>query len=107
MRIDNKSKPKNQDQVSKADHIWRRPSLISQNPKDPQRLRHWGVVFVQSIPKTTKDRFKIACAMTWRTGASGRRGESMRDAIIKLMRFYVKHSGVPDIPVADPPSGPK
>lgn len=58
-----------------------RRSKISQTPLNPEKPRHRGVVFIEGVPTTTKSAFKAECA---------EREETMRDAIIKLMRWYVK-----------------
>lgn len=50
--------------------------------------KHRGVLFLDCIPKSTKQDFKATCA------AKGTGGESMRDAIIRLMRFYIVHKGI-------------
>jgi len=59
-------------------------SKISRKPHWPEgdRPRHKGYLFVQAIPASTKKAFKDTC---WRWPR-----ETMRDAIIRLMRFYVR-----------------
>lgn len=56
-------------------------SKISVIPADPTLPRHTGVLFVQGLPEDTKAAFKAACA---------RRGTTMRDVIIELMRHYAE-----------------
>ncbi len=55
-------------------------SKTSVMPLDRSRPHHTGVLFVQGVPETTKANFKAACA---------KRGETMRDALIDLMRVYI------------------
>lgn len=57
-----------------------RKSTISQTPADRNRPHHRGVLFIEGIPRSTKEAFKAACAY---------RGETMRDAVIRKMREYV------------------
>jgi len=58
-------------------------SRISPLPADPGKPRHKKTLFVQGIPEDTHSAFKSACA---------RRGETMRDVVIKLVReFAQKH----------------
>jgi hypothetical protein len=59
-------------------------SRISQTPQDKTRSAHQGVLFVEGVPESTKNAFKRACV--------GK--ETMRDAVIRLMRFYVYNKGV-------------
>jgi len=63
-------------------------SKISIASKDKSLQTHRGVLFVDCVPKSTKRNFKAACA------AKGKTGESMRDAVIRLLRFYVKNEGI-------------
>lgn len=56
-----------------------RRSKISVLPQDRTEPHHEGVLFVEGIPKDTKAAFKAACA---------RRGETMRDVLIRLIRDY-------------------
>jgi len=41
---------------------------------------HKGVLFFKGIPIDTKNQFKAACA---------RKGQTMQEAIVKLMRQYI------------------
>lgn len=50
--------------------------------------RHTSTLYIQAMPADTKNAFKAACY---------RRGETMRDVLITLMRSYV---------TGDPPRGP-
>lgn len=79
-------------------HIRRIPSEISQNKwRQEGQESHTAFLFVQCLPSTTKARFKSMCAQTDRTSRPGeKRGESMRDALIKLMRLYVRFKGCPN-----------
>ena len=63
-------------------------SKISIARKDKSLQTHRDVLFVDCVPRSTKRKFKIACA------AKGKTGESMRDAVIRLLRFYVANEGV-------------
>ncbi len=56
-------------------------SKISVAPANPNATKHRGVLFLEGVPEDTKQLFKAACA---------RKGETMRDAMIRLMRDYVK-----------------
>ncbi len=53
--------------------------------KLPGKAKHKGVIWVQDIPATTKQEFKASCAQA---------DEPMRDAFIRLMRYYVRQKGV-------------
>jgi len=59
----------------------RRRSQISVIPGDRSLPYHKATLFTQGIPATTKAAFKAACA---------KRGVSMRDALIRLMRGFVQ-----------------
>jgi hypothetical protein len=50
--------------------------------RDAKRLKpyHKGILFIEAVPEDTKTAFKAACY---------RRGTTMRDVIIELMRGYV------------------
>lgn len=61
------------------------PSKISISHRDKRKQIHRDVVFVDNIPQSTKSVFKSACA---------RKRESMRDAIIRMMRHYACHAGI-------------
>jgi len=63
-------------------------SKISTARRDKEKQTHRGVLFIDCVPRSTKRAFKAACV------AKGKTGESMRDAIIRLMRFYALHQGV-------------
>lgn len=54
-------------------------SKISQTPAN-RVMPHKGVMFFEGIPLDTKIQFKAVCAY---------RGETMRDAIIRLMREHI------------------
>lgn len=56
-------------------------SRISVLPADKSVTAHRGTMIIEGIPQDTKQLFKAACA---------RQDETMRDALIKLMRGYVK-----------------
>jgi len=56
-------------------------SKISVIPADPRAPRHKKTLFIQGIPEDTHSAFKCACA---------RRGITMRDAVIKLVREYAQ-----------------
>jgi hypothetical protein len=60
-------------------------SKISVIPADPRKPRHKKTLFIQAIPDDTHSAFKSACA---------RRGETMRDVAIKLMRKFVADTPV-------------
>lgn len=67
-------------------------SKISVKPAWPEgdKPRHRAYLFIQAIPRTTKDAFKKKCQEHPR--------ETMRDAIIRLMRFYVySDRNIPDL----------
>ena len=55
-------------------------SEISRVPADRTQPHHTATLFLQGVPETTKAAFKAACA---------KKGITMRDAMIKLMRGYV------------------
>ena len=57
-----------------------RRSKISQTPLNRERPHHKGTLFLEGIPKSTKADFKAACAHN---------EETMRDALISLMRRYI------------------
>lgn len=57
-----------------------RKSEISQTPADRTKPHHRGVLFMEGLPLSTKAEFKACCA---------RNGQTMRDAIITLMREYI------------------
>lgn len=63
-------------------------SKISIARRDKTKQTHRDVLFIDCVPKSTKRAFKATCATKDKTG------ESMRDAIIKLMRFYTLNKGV-------------
>lgn len=63
----------------------RRLSKISVVPADREKPHHKGTLFIQGIPATTKAAFKSACA---------KRGQNMRDVILKYMRMYATNQGV-------------
>lgn len=56
-------------------------STISRTPADRTRPHHRGALFMEGIPESTKSAFKAACAT---------KGVTMRDAIITLMRDFVR-----------------
>ena len=55
-------------------------SQISQTPLNRARPHHRGVLFIEGLPKTTKEDFKATCKLKRIT---------MRDAIITLMRRFI------------------
>lgn len=57
-----------------------RQSKISKVPLNRKEPHHLGTLFLEGVPKTTKSDFKAACAVN---------EETMRDAMIKLMREYI------------------
>lgn len=57
----------------------RKRSQISVIPADDDAPRHEAAILIQAVPLTTRAAFKAACA---------KRGETMRDVLIKLMRSY-------------------
>jgi hypothetical protein len=63
-------------------------SKISTARQDKSLQTHRDVLFVDCVPRSTKRKFKAACA------AKGKKGESMRDAVIRLLRFYVANGGI-------------
>jgi len=63
-------------------------SKISVARQNKDKQTHRDVLFIDCVPKSTKRAFKAACV------AKGKTGESMRDAIIRLMRFYAVNQGV-------------
>lgn len=56
-------------------------SKISVIPADPAAPRHKKTLFIQAVPGDTHSAFKCACA---------RRGETMRDVVIKLIREFAQ-----------------
>lgn len=63
-------------------------SKISVARKNKNEQTHRDVLFIDCVPRSTKQAFKTACT------AKGKYGESMRDAVIRLLRFYVANEGV-------------
>ena len=63
-------------------------SKISIARKDKTRQTHRDVLFIDCIPRSTKRKFKVACA------DKGTTGESMRDAVIRLLRFCIATNGI-------------
>lgn len=60
-------------------------SKISISRRDKRKQVHRDVLFIDCVPRSTKGRFKAACA---------EKGESMRDAVIRLLRYYVINEGI-------------
>lgn len=61
-----------------------RRSKISRTPANREQPHHRGVLFIEGVPESTKCDFKAACAKMEVT---------MRDAIIDLMREFIKEVG--------------
>lgn len=76
---------KNERPQPKIGHIH---SKISIARRDKEKQTHRDVLFIDCVPRSTKRAFKSACV------AKGKTGESMRDAIIRLMRFYAINHGI-------------
>ncbi len=53
--------------------------------QNPRKQQHKSVIFVENIPTTTKLAFKTTCVDNQ---------ESMRDAFIRLMRYYFHVRGI-------------
>lgn len=68
-------------------------SQISQVPADRKKPHHRGAMFMEGIPKSTKDDFKAACA---------KNGKVMRDIFIELMRDYAIKAGIRQPKKKDP-----
>lgn len=58
-------------------------SKISKTPKNKKLAAHRAAILIEAVPLSTRHAFKKTCV--------GR--ETMRDAFIRLMRFYVRVDG--------------